>query len=101
MKKILLLLTALAVYQNWFYLSGGYSDDNKVVLYTTDWCGYCKKARAFFEKHDIAFTEFDIEKSTEGRKRYEALGGQSIPLIVINNTSIRGFNQSYIQQVLK
>ena len=33
-----------------------------VVLYTTTWCGICKKAKAWLKAKNIAFTEKDVEK---------------------------------------
>ena len=35
----------------------------KVELYTTSWCPWCKKARAFFRSRGIPFVEYDIEKT--------------------------------------
>ncbi|MDG6404450.1 glutaredoxin family protein, partial [Pseudomonas quasicaspiana] len=45
--------------------------------------------------------EYDIEKSDEGRKAYEALGGRGIPLIDVNGTIIRGFSEEAILAALK
>ena len=93
MKKVILLCLIVAVYSNWTRLTGGYSDTNEVVLYATDWCGYCKKARQFFNDNNIKFQEFDIEKSDEGRRRYEALNGNGVPLILVNGNRVNGFNK--------
>lgn len=101
MKKILFLCLIFAVYTNWTTLSGGYSDTNEVVLYSTDWCGYCEKARKFFNSNNIKFQEFDIENSVEGRMRYEAIGGSSIPLIIINGNRINGYSKSHILRFLE
>ncbi len=101
MKKILFICLIFGVYTNWTTLTGGYSDTNEVVLYSTDWCGYCKKARKFFNSNNIKFQEFDIEKSEDGRKRYDAINGSSIPLILINGNRINGYNKSKILKFLK
>jgi hypothetical protein len=34
-----------------------------VVLYSTAWCGYCRKAREFFAANGIRYVEYDIEKN--------------------------------------
>ena len=34
----------------------------KVVMYSTSWCGYCKKAKNYFEANKIAYIEKDIEE---------------------------------------
>ena len=64
----------------------------KVVLYSTTWCGYCKKARDYFLDQGIAFSEYDVEKSTRGRRDYARLGGKSVPIILVGKTRINGFS---------
>lgn len=100
MKKILLLVIAFAVYQNWNTLTGGYAEDNQVILYATDWCGYCAKTRTLLKDLGVPYLEFDIEKSEEGRLRYEALGGGGIPVLNINGSIVRGFNPRKIKDLL-
>lgn len=68
MKKYLLVLIALGIFFNWNTLRDEFSPPpdfsaqhpEGVVLYATDWCGYCKKTRDFFKQHNIAFVEYDI-----------------------------------------
>ena len=48
------------------------------------------------DSENIKYTEFDIEKSAEGRRRYDALNGQSIPLLTINGNRVNGYNKSKI-----
>jgi mycoredoxin len=100
LKKLLFLLLVFAVYKNWTPLTGGYSDTNEVILYSTDWCGYCKKARKLFNDNNIKFQEFDIEKSFDAKKRYDKVGGSSIPLIFVNGGRVNGFNESKILKLL-
>ena len=108
LKKFVLIILVVVVYQNWGKLEHVFKPDasiataqQHVVLYATDWCGYCKRTRRFLDSKGIPFKEFDIEKSTEGRKAYEALGGRGIPLIDVNGTLIRGFSEEEILAALK
>ncbi|MCR8717134.1 glutaredoxin family protein [Pseudomonas syringae] len=106
-KKFALIMLVVVVYQNWgsvnpppASVAQSYSQA-RVVMYATDWCGYCKQTRRFLDSKGIAYQEFDIEKSQEGRKAYEALGGRGIPLIDVNGTLIRGFAPDEILAALK
>lgn len=75
---------------------------NNVVLYTTSWCGYCKKAAAFFQSRNIPFTEYDIEKdpaAAERRRRLDSRPG--VPLAVINGQTILGFSPGAYENALK
>lgn len=76
----------------------------QVIMYSTVWCGFCKKAKAYFKQKSIAFSERDIEKSTQAKKEYQQLGGGGIPLILVGNKtgtkkisgfSIARFDQAY------
>ncbi|PMX03632.1 NrdH-redoxin [Pseudomonas sp. FW215-R2] len=111
LKKVALVLLVVVVYQNWGKIERVFNTSQmaseqvranaKVVLYTTDWCGYCKQTKRFLDQKGIAFQEFDIEKDAEARKAYEALGGRGIPLIDVNGTLIRGFDPDEILAALK
>ena len=65
----------------------------KVELYTTNWCPWCKKAKAFFRSRGIAFTEYDIEKDKEAARRKKQIDRQQgVPFAVINGEGIHGYN---------
>ena len=111
LKKCLLVLLVVVAYQNWGKIERVFNPSQmaseqvranaRVVLYATDWCGYCKQTKRFLDQKGIPFKEFDIEKDTEARKAYEALGGRGIPLIDVNGTLIRGFDPDEILAALK
>ena len=108
MKKIIAFIVVLAVYQHWGSIESAFSHslskqslaiaqtnannpNQKVILYGTSWCSYCQKTREFLAQNNIAYTEFDIEKSNEGRQRYDAINGSGVPVLEVNTTVIRGY----------
>ena len=111
LKKFALIMLVVVVYQNWGKIEHFFNPADaiptqtqaqaRVVMYATDWCGYCKQTRRFLDSKGIPYKEYDIEKSAEGRKAYEALGGRGIPLIDVNGTIIRGFSEEAILAALK
>ena len=75
--------------------------NDKVVLYSTTWCGYCAKTRDYFADNNIDFQDVDVEKTEEGRKTYQQMGANGVPIIVINNdTVIRGYEPDEIDKAL-
>ncbi len=64
----------------------------EVVLFTTSWCGYCAKARQFLDTNGVAYTEFDIEKSEQGRREYDRIGGMGVPVFLIDGRVIFGLD---------
>ena len=72
----------------------------QAVLYSTEWCGYCARTRKFFRNNNVPFREYDIEKSSEGYSQYERLGGNGVPLILISDQVIQGYNEGAMRAAL-
>jgi mycoredoxin len=112
MSKPMLLLVGclvIAFYQNWYYIDNflnppppmAAAGAENVLLYATQWCGYCAKTRRFFAKNHIAYTELDVENSEQGRIGYQKLGAGGVPIIVIKeSTVIRGYDPEAINVAL-
>lgn len=88
------------------YTEGNYAayfpdSHSKVVLYGTAWCGYCAKTRDYLRGHHIDFVDLDIEKSPEARKAHDELGGGGVPVVLIGNRKIQGYNASALEAALK
>jgi len=67
-------------------------ESKKVIMYSTSWCGYCAKARKYFNSNNIKFTEYDIEKSKKARRQYDAIGGRGVPVILVAKKRMNGFS---------
>ena len=65
-----------------------------VKLYTTSWCGYCKKARAYMAANGIRYQEFDIEADRFAKSDYQRHRGRGVPLLVKGDKTLRGFRSS-------
>lgn len=63
-----------------------------VVLYSAQWCGHCKRARAYFEANGIAFEEYDVETTARGRRDYARLGARGVPVILVGDRRMNGFS---------
>ena len=49
--------------------SGLGDSDADVVLYCTQWCPGCARARTFFKQNKINYVEIDINRDREAAKR--------------------------------
>ena len=74
------------------YKSKPSARSKKLIMYSASWCGYCKKARNYFNQKRIRFTEYDIEKNATAKRKYDQLGGRGVPLIVSGNNKMSGFS---------
>ena len=71
-----------------------FTKNKKVTMYSTSWCGYCKKARKYFVAKGIPFVEYDIEKNPQAKREYDAIGGSGVPVITMGKKSMKGFSQA-------
>jgi glutaredoxin len=75
---------------------------NEVILYTTSWCSFCKKAREYFNSRNIRFTDYDIEEDKEAAERKKQLDtGSGVPFAIINGQKIHGYSPADYERALK
>ena len=69
----------------------------RVVMYATDWCPYCARARRLLEEKGVAFEELDVEARPGIRaEMIERSGGCStVPQIFIGDTHVGGSDDLY------
>ena len=73
----------------------------RVIMYSTAWCGYCKKAKKYFQENNIAYTEYDIEKDSAARQKYNELGGRGVPVILVGPKRMNGFSVEAFARIYK
>jgi len=75
----------------------------KVELYVTSWCPYCKKAQNYFRSKGIAFKVYDIEKNKKAAARKKKLdsGRSGVPFAVVNGSYIHGYAPDQYAKALK
>lgn len=74
-------------------------NDRRVIMYSTSWCTYCKKARNYFEKNRVRYVEYDIEESSRAKEEFDELGGKGVPLIVVGRTKMSGFSEAGFREI--
>lgn len=72
---------------------------NRVTMYSTSWCGYCKKARRYFQQQGIAYREYDIEKNKRAKAAYDRIGGRGVPVILVGNKRMNGFSVAGFKRI--
>jgi glutaredoxin-like protein len=61
-----------------------------IRMYSTTWCGDCRRSKRFLQEHQIDFEEIDIEKNPEAAAVVISLnrGKRSVPTIVFPDGSV-------------
>ncbi|HVP21883.1 MAG TPA: glutaredoxin domain-containing protein [Anaerolineaceae bacterium] len=60
-----------------------------IIMYGTTWCGDTRRARRFFDEHNIPYKWIDIDQDMAARKLVEEInhGFRSVPTIIFPDGS--------------
>jgi glutaredoxin-like YruB-family protein len=73
----------------------------KVKIYTTPTCPWCIKAKEFLKEKNVDFQEFNVAEDEKAREEMiEKSGQMGVPVIVIDDQVIVGFDQAAIEKAL-
>ncbi|HEX8961276.1 MAG TPA: glutaredoxin domain-containing protein [Geobacteraceae bacterium] len=63
-----------------------------IEVFTTSWCGYCKKMIRFLNDKGIPYTAYDIEKDSAAAQTYRELGGRGVPVVRVGSHVVHGYS---------
>lgn len=74
---------------------------SKVTIYSTPTCHFCHMAKDFFTANGVVFEDFNVASDMDKRKEMlEKSGQMGVPVIIIDNNIIVGFNKPKIVELL-
>lgn len=72
-----------------------------VVMYSTAWCGVCRRARKYFQEAGISFVEHDVDEDPTAREAYLRLNPRrSVPTIKVGDEVVIGFSVQAVNLAL-
>jgi len=73
----------------------------KVIVFSTPTCSYCTAAKRYFREKNVRFTDVDVSRDQRAAADMQRKTGQTgVPVILINNRPIIGFDKSKINRML-
>jgi len=72
----------------------------KVVLFTGASCPWCTAAKNYLREHKIRFREVDASKDPRAQKELERRKIRGVPVLLIKNTAVVGFDKPKINKLL-
>ncbi|HET8553011.1 MAG TPA: glutaredoxin 3 [Gammaproteobacteria bacterium] len=67
-----------------------------VTIYTTSWCGFCRRAKALLDEKGVTYHEIDVEAEPGGRAEMaQRSGRRTVPQIFIDGLAIGGCDDLY------
>lgn len=82
------------------------SSSREVLVYSAEWCGFCKKAKAWLQREGVPFVERDVERQPGASRELEQklkraqLRGGGVPVIDWRGTVVVGFDQKRLSSLL-
>ena len=69
----------------------------QVVVYTTNYCPYCVRAKELLKRKNIEFQEIDVTNDQEGREELvnKSGGRKTVPQIFIGDAHVGGCDDLY------
>ena len=66
--------------------------DSKIVVYSTDRCSFCVRAKALLDARGLEYEEINLERDPDGRAELARRTGMlSFPQILIDGELVGGF----------
>lgn len=73
----------------------------KVIVFTSSSCSWCRKVKEYLKKNRVKFKEVNITRNPSAAKDIQKKTGQmGVPVILINNKPVVGFNKSKLDKLL-
>jgi mycoredoxin len=76
---------------------------NSITMYTTPWCGYCRRLKGQLDRAGVSYSEVDIEQQPEAADLVAKLNGgnQTVPTVVFpDGSALTNPSLAQVQQKL-
>jgi len=73
----------------------------RIIVFSTPSCPWCNRAKSYLRQHGFRFKDVDVSKDDKAARDLVSKTGQTgVPVIMINNRPIVGFNKKEIDRLL-
>ena len=71
-----------------------------IVVYTSSTCPYCTLAKDYLDEKGLEYTEKNVQSDSQARKELMDMGHMGVPVVVIGDEQIVGFDKTKIDLAL-
>jgi len=73
----------------------------RVLVFTTPTCSWCRTVKQYLKSHHIHFKEIDVSRDPQAARDIQRrTGQQGVPVVLVNNRPVVGFNKSELNRLL-
>lgn len=73
---------------------------SKVTVYTSSTCPHCTTAKEYLKEKGVEFIEKNVQTDSEARKELIQKGYMGVPVIVVDDQEIQGFDKNKLDELL-
>ena len=94
-------------YDGTLYNSAYYEQNNcersdfMIKLYSSDQCVWCQRLKSYLDSKNISYRELNVRSEQNAADLYRLSGQNAVPVTVIGNTVIVGFDKTAIDRELE
>ena len=76
------------------------SSQPRVIIFTSSSCPWCNRVKQYLREKRFRFREVNVERDPEGARELRRRNIMGVPVVLINNHPIVGFDQMKIDKLL-
>lgn len=73
----------------------------RITLFSTRRCPHCRQLKQYLQRQGLRFQELDVERDPRAQKRFARLGARGVPVVLIGDTRIDGFDRGRLDAALQ
>jgi glutaredoxin len=79
--------------------AGDPQHQRSISVLRADWCGYCRKLQAEFDRKGVRYHAIDVDTEA-GARAMMALKARGIPVLVVGRTPVHGYDETRTRELL-
>jgi len=76
------------------------SSPPRVIIFTSTSCPWCNRVKQYLKEMRFRFREVNVERDPEGARELKRRNIMGVPVVLINNYPIIGFDKAKIDKLL-
>jgi len=72
----------------------------RIIIFTSSSCPWCNRVKQYLREKKFRFRDVNVERDCEATRELERRNIRGVPVILINNQPIVGFNKAKIDKLL-
>jgi len=72
----------------------------RIIIFTSSSCPWCNRVKQYLREKRFRFREVNVERDPEGVRELKRRNIMGVPVVLINNRPVVGFNKAKIDKLL-